>query len=66
MAKYMDFHNDLKLPNDALLQITQDTKDARKTSSASVSSSCSTIPKERCTACSRHLMLMQFGITTQL
>jgi hypothetical protein len=29
MPKFMDFHDDLKLPNEAIQQITQDTKDAK-------------------------------------
>ncbi|MGA8296152.1 MAG: nickel-binding protein [Acidimicrobiales bacterium] len=29
MPTYMDFHDDLKLPREALEQITQDTKDAK-------------------------------------
>jgi Protein of unknown function (DUF4242) len=29
MPQFMDFHNDLKLPDQAIEQITQDTKDKR-------------------------------------
>lgn len=29
MPRFMDFHDDLKLPPEAILQITQDTKDAK-------------------------------------
>ena len=29
MPKFMDFHEDLKLPSEAIQQITQDTKDAK-------------------------------------
>jgi hypothetical protein len=29
MAQFMDFHDDLKLPDQAIQQITQDTKDKR-------------------------------------
>ena len=29
MPKFMDFHDDLKLPSEAIAQITQDTKDAK-------------------------------------
>ncbi|MGD0085293.1 MAG: nickel-binding protein [Acidimicrobiales bacterium] len=29
MPKFMDFHDDLKLPSEAIQQITQDTKDAK-------------------------------------
>jgi hypothetical protein len=29
MPKFMDFHDDLKLPADAVKQITQDTKDGK-------------------------------------
>jgi hypothetical protein len=29
MPKFMDFHDDLKLPTEAIDQITQDTKDAK-------------------------------------
>jgi len=28
MAKFMDFHDDLKLPDEVIVQITQDTKSA--------------------------------------
>lgn len=29
MPKFMDFHDDLKLPSEAIQQITQDTKEAK-------------------------------------
>ncbi len=29
MPKFMDFHDDLKLPSEVILQITRDTKDAK-------------------------------------
>lgn len=29
MPQFMDFHDELKLPNEAIQQITQDTKDAK-------------------------------------
>jgi len=29
MPKFMDYHDDLKLPSEAIAQITQDTKDAK-------------------------------------
>ena len=29
MPRFMDFHDDLKLPDQAIQQITQDTKDAK-------------------------------------
>jgi Protein of unknown function (DUF4242) len=29
MPKFMDFHDDLKLPDDAVKQITQETKDGK-------------------------------------
>ena len=51
MARFMDFHQDLKLPAEPIAQMAEDARNARTTSSACARSSCTTTPRARCTAC---------------
>ena len=53
MPRFMDFHDDLKLPQAAIDQIAQETRTASPTSSACGRSSFSTTPTGRSTACSK-------------
>ena len=50
MARFMDLHEDLKPPAEALPQIAEDTRHARATSLWSARSSCTTTPTVRSTA----------------
>lgn len=50
MALFMDFHQDLKLPAEAIAQIAEDARQARA-DRFGVRSSCTITPRERCTAC---------------
>ena len=65
LARFMDFHEDLKLPAEAIAQITEDTRNAGgPTGSASARSSCTTTPTARCTACSKGQTKTPYASTT--
>jgi hypothetical protein len=51
MPLFMDFHEDLKLPAEAIAQIAADTRNARA-DQFGVRPSCTTTLTARCTACS--------------
>ena len=66
MPRFMDFHPDLKLPDEAIAQIADDTRQSAPTSSASASSSSTTTPKARSTACSKAPTKKPSAATTPL
>lgn len=51
MARFTDFHDDLKLPAAATAQIAKTHATPEPASSASARSICTTMPQARCTAC---------------
>ena len=53
VPRFMDYHDDLKLPAEAIEQIAQGTRDGTATSSACGRSSFTTTPTARSTACSK-------------
>ena len=55
MPTFMDFHDDLQLPAEAISQIREDTKEESATSLVSARWSCSTTKTGKCTACSKGL-----------
>jgi hypothetical protein len=64
MARFMDFHEDLKLPAQALAQIAEDAATPGPTGSASARPSCTTTPTERRAACSTGQTRTPSGSTT--
>ena len=53
MARFMDFHEDLKLPAEAIAQIAGDTRNARADRFGVRQIELYTTPTARCTACSK-------------
>ena len=51
MARFMDFHEDLQLPADAIAQLAEDARTPGPISWPCARSSFTTTPKARCTAC---------------
>jgi hypothetical protein len=52
MARFMDFHEDLKLPSEAIAQIAEDTRTARTDRFGVRQIELYHNPTARCTACS--------------
>ena len=53
MPRFMDFHQDLKLPAEAIAQIADDTRHGRTDRFGSARSSSTTTQPARCIACSK-------------